>query len=132
MNLFSNMLPSDTTGVPVSYTHLLPGWLLSLFDAQGEILSLGVSAFRLIGLSFILSTLGIVFSGAFEALGQGAQSLAISLLRQLLIIPALSLLLIPLMGLNGMWITFPIAEAVSSLAALLIWKQSQRKLGIAA
>lgn len=110
----------------------LPGWLLSLFDAQGEILSLGVSAFRLIGLSFILSTLGIVFSGAFEALGQGAQSLAISLLRQLLIIPALSLLLIPFMGLNGMWITFPIAEAVSSLAALFIWKQSQRKLGIAA
>lgn len=109
----------------------MPGGLLSLFDAQGEILSVGVPAFRLIGLSFILSTLGIVFSGVFEALGQGVRSLIISLLRQLLIIPALSLALIPLMGLSGMWITFPIAEAVSSAAALLIWKQSERKLDIA-
>ena len=75
--------------------------------------------------------MGIVFSGVFEALGQGVRSLIISLLRQLLIIPALSLALIPLMGLSGMWITFPIAEAVSSVAALLIWKQSERKLDIA-
>lgn len=107
-----------------------PGWLMSLFHAEDQVLSLGIAAFRLIGMSFLLSTLGIVYSGAFEALGLGAQSLAVSLLRQLLIIPPVSLLLMPAMGLNGMWIAFPIAEALSSVVALWLWRGAGRKVGL--
>lgn len=53
-----------------------------------------------------------------------------TLSRQLLIIPPVSLLLMPAMGLNGMWIAFPIAEALSSVVALWLWRGAGRKVGL--
>ena len=68
-----------------------PQMIMKLFDANEEMMSIGVPMLRMIAAGFLISTVGCVLSGAFEALGKGVQSLVVSLLRQLLVIIPLSI-----------------------------------------
>ena len=54
-------------------------------------------------------------SGVFEALGLGKYSLIVSLLRQLLITVPLAYILLNIMGIEGIWLSFVIAEAIASI-----------------
>lgn len=101
-----------------------PDLLLGIFDADKELLEFGIPAFRVIGLSFIFSAVGIVCAGVFEAMGQGKNSLLISLLRQFVIILPLGWVLSRFMGAIGIWITFPIAEGIAALIAWRMLKSS--------
>ena len=96
--------------------------ILSLFSATDQMLGIGVSGLRILSLSFILSTVGILMSGVFESLGLGKQSLIISLLRQFIIIVPLSFILISMIGINGVWLTFPLSEAIASLYAFYSYR----------
>lgn len=51
-----------------------------------------------------------MFRDTFQALGKGIFSLIVSLIRQLTVILPLSYLLAGIMGINGVWIAFPMAE----------------------
>lgn len=102
---------------------ILPAPILSLFSASEEMLDIGVNGLRIISIGFILSTIGIVMSGVFESLGRGKESLSISLLRQFIIILPLSFILVHSIGLTGIWITFPIAEGIASIVALVLFKK---------
>lgn len=107
---------------------LVPDALLRLFDADAEMLAIGIPALRIISLGFVISSVGVVLAGAFEALGRGGPSLAVSLLRQLLLIPPLALLLSRFWGLTGIWITFPAAELFAAAAAVLLYRRLFRQL----
>lgn len=107
---------------------LVPDALLRLFDADVEMLAIGIPALRIISLGFVVSSVGVVLAGAFEALGRGGSSLAVSLLRQLLLIPPLALLLSRFWGLTGIWITFPAAELFAAAAAVLLYRRLFRQL----
>lgn len=100
-----------------------PGPILRLFDADSQLLLYGIPALRIIGLSFLISTAGIVVPGVFEAIGRGKESLIISLLRQLIIIVPLGWILSRFFGPTGIWIAFPAAEAAAAVAA---WKMLGR------
>lgn len=102
---------------------VIPEQILLLFEADEEMLGIGVDALRIISCGFVVSSVGVILSGAFEALGKGGRSLTISLLRQMVIIPPLSILLSKWLGLNGVWLSFPISEVVASLAALILLSQ---------
>ncbi len=110
---------------------LAPQQIMGLFQAQGELLESGVQALGIISLGFVVSSVGVVFSGVFEALGKGGRSLAISLIRQLLVIPPLALLLAgPLgMGATGVWVSFPAAELLAAVVALFLYKDWERREG---
>lgn len=95
-----------------------PKQILTLFDADKELMISGITAFRIIGCSFILSTVGIVASGVFEALARGKDSLIISLLRQLIIIVPVGWLLSNYIGVNGIWIAFPVAEFIATVVSI--------------
>lgn len=101
-----------------------PGIILKAFDADSKLMEYGIPAFRIIGLSFMVSTIGIVSSGVFEAMGKGKDSLLISLLRQFLVILPLGWLLSGVMGAAGIWITFPVAEIAAAAAALVMLKRA--------
>lgn len=94
--------------------------LLMIFNADAEMLAIGVPALRTISLCFIPAALGIMFSTMFQAIGMGGRSLLISLLRQLVLILPLALLLSQF-GLNYVWYAFPLAETVSFAASLAIF-----------
>ena len=97
---------------------VFPRPILQLFDADASLMAHGIPALRIIGLSLLISTVGIVASGVFEALGQGKKSLTLSLLRQLVIIVPVGWILSHWMGAAGIWIAFPIAELIASVVAV--------------
>lgn len=99
----------------------LPVAIMRLFSAGEEMQGMGVTALRIISSGFLISTVGIVLSGTFEALGFGVQSLVISLLRQFVITIPLALVLLRLVGITGVWLAFPISEAVAAVVAIFLF-----------
>ena len=106
----------------------IPGLILSMFAADQALLDIGIPALRIISVSFFLSSPAVIIAGAFEALGRGGRSLLVTMLRQLLIIPPLSFVLAPVLGLTGVWITFPIAEAIASVVSIFLYRHLMRRI----
>ena len=71
----------------------IPGPLLRLFDADAAVLAEGISALRLIALSFVCAGVSVILCAALQALGAANSSLVVSLLRQLVLLFPLALLL---------------------------------------
>ncbi len=91
--------------------------LLMIFNASDTMLSIGVPALRIISLCFPAAALGIMFSSMFQAMGMGLYSLAISALRQLvLLVP--SAYIFSKFALNHVWLSFPFAEAFSLIISI--------------
>ena len=105
-----------------------PQGIMKLFNANAEMLEIGVPMLRIIAIGFIISTVGCVLSGAFEALGKGIQSLVVSLLRQLIIIIPLSAVLSKTAGLYGVWATFPAAELIAAVIGCILYRNFMKKL----
>lgn len=105
---------------------LIPGPLLSLFGADQAVLDSGIPALRWIAVGLIFSGLSMVLCAVFQALGAAMTSLVISLLRQVvLILPAAYLL--GLVQVRLIWASFPLAEVLACLAALVLFRRIQRK-----
>lgn len=102
---------------------VFPEQILAMFAADDSLMEAGISALRIISLGFVISTVGVIYSGTFEALGRGRDSLIISLLRQFVITIPLSLLLSQIWGVNGIWISVPISELCASIAAHILFKR---------
>lgn len=103
-----------------------PEWLLGLFDASEEMLAIGVPALRIISVSFLPATIGFILPTMFQAMGQGGYSLAVFLLRQLVItLPAAAILSGPF-GLTGIWASFILAESVAAGAAFLFYEKLRK------
>ncbi len=102
----------------------IPGQIFALFDAEPTLLEAGVEALRIISLGFLVSTIGVIHSGTFEALGMGRESLIISLLRQFAITIPLGFLLSRFWGPAGIWASFPISELCASIVAYILLKRT--------
>ena len=105
---------------------LVPDRLLGIFDATPQMLAIGVPALRLISICFIPAALGIMFSTLFQAVGKGTQSLAISLLRQLVLIMPLAFIL-SRFGLLYTWFAFPLAELIALVLSCCLMVNLYRK-----
>lgn len=105
-----------------------PAQILALFKANDEMLKIGVPALRIIASGFLISTLGVILSGAFEALGMGVRSLLVTLVRQFVLIPPIAYLLIPAIGLTGAWIAYPVSEVAASALACAFYFAYLRKI----
>ena len=102
---------------------IFPSPILQLFNANQDMLAIGTNGLRILSFSFIFSTFAIVMSGVFESLGKGPISLIITLTRQFIIIIPLSFILLPLLGLNGIWLTFPLSELIATFIAFVLYQK---------
>ena len=103
----------------------MPGLLLGLFEAEGasELTAIGTIALRIISSHFVLAAIGITLSTVFQAVGKGFFSLFMSLCRQLIVLLPAAWTLSTLGGLNAVWWAFPIAEAVSLVICLILYRR---------
>lgn len=98
----------------------IPDKLLALFDASDEMLRIGVPALRIIGISFPIVGVGIVFTSTFQALGHGFLSMFASIARQLVVLLPAAYILALIGGLNTIWFAFPLAE-ISALSLSIVF-----------
>ena len=100
-----------------------PAWLLSLFGASEEMLTMGIPALRIISVSFLPATIGFILPTMFQSMGQGAYSLIVFMLRQLVITLPMAAILSGPFGLTGIWVSFILAESVAAAVALLLYRK---------
>lgn len=93
---------------------LFPAQLLGFFNASGEMLQLGLPALRIISLSFFLAGFSVMCGTIFQAFGRGFLSLAVSVLRQLIVLIPVAFLLSRSGGVNLIWWAYPISELFSA------------------
>lgn len=102
---------------------LFPVQIISMFDSSEEMLSLGVTALQIMSTCFIPATFGLIFITVFQSLGMGLYSLIICLIRQIAIIIPLSYLLTRFIGINGVWVTFVIAEIFGAIISFWLFNK---------
>ena len=86
-----------------------------MFTTNLETVRLGASALKIISIGFIPSALSVTASGALEGLGKGTQSLAISMLRYVIVIIPAAYLLCFFAGAGAVWNAFWIGEAATAV-----------------
>lgn len=106
---------------------LMTAPLLRIFDASDAMLEIGVPALRIISLSFLLAGFGIISSSVFQALGHGFLSLAVSVLRQLVVLLPAAFILSRVGGLSVIWWAFPISEIFSGTVCFLFIRYVYKK-----
>ena len=87
--------------------------LIHLFAGPGHVFDLTWEGLRLFSPVFLFIGWNVFLSGYFTALGNGFLSALISTLRSLILVVLFILLLPKLIGVNGIWLTMPCAEAVT-------------------
>jgi putative MATE family efflux protein len=111
---------------------LFPKQLLMLFSSTAQMEAIGIECLRFISIGFVFSGIVIVLSTVFQALGKAEVSLIISFARQIIILLPLAFILSKLIGLAGIWIAFPISEAVSLVLsgyfAIKVYREKIRDL----
>jgi len=97
------------------------------FHAGGAAAAMGVPALRMAALSFPIAAASIILSAAFQSLGHSGSSLLIALLRQILLLLPIAALLLWLAP-DSVWLSFLIAEAITCVATLLLYRRTVRPL----
>ena len=106
----------------------IPDKIFLLFQADENMLSIGVPALRIISLSFVFAGYCVVTSATFQALGEGIQSMIVSIVRQLVVLLPAAWLLAKLGDVNLVWYAFPIAELASLTLCTVFLVRTYRKL----
>lgn len=106
--------------------HLFPAQLLGFFDASEHMLEIGIPALKIISLCFLFAGFSIIVGSVFQALGNGVYSLIISVARQLLVILPVAYLFARTFGLHMVWWSLPIAEIVSVVLSMLLFRRIRR------
>lgn len=92
---------------------IFPTQLLLMFDASENMIRIGVTALRIISLSFIFAGFCIIATSVFQAFGNGIYSMFVSIARQLLVLVPIAYFLSLTQNIDLVWWAFPIAELVS-------------------
>ena len=106
--------------------------LAGLFSLSGMSHALCVACMRIVSLGFVAAGLCIAFQGVFQALNRGAESLVISVCRQVLfVLPpvwALSQLITGPENVAIVWWPLALGEAATLAVALVLYFMNGRKL----
>lgn len=96
--------------------------IIHLFVGDGNVFHLTWDALKLFSPVFLFIGLNVFLSGYFTALGNGFISALISSLRSLILVVLFILILPKLLGVSGVWMTMPMAEAVTFFIAVYLYR----------
>lgn len=108
--------------------HVIPGPLLTLFNASETMMAIGIPALRIISLSFILAGFCIACSSVFQAFGKATYSMLVSIARQLLVLLPVAFALAQFGNVNLVWWAFPIAELMSFVMTIIFLQRIQKNI----
>ncbi len=94
------------------------------------IVSLAKSGFGLFTAAFLLNGFNILTTAYFTSIGNAKISVVIASMRGLLLINVFVIILPRFMGDTGIWVSYPLAELVTFIFAVVIMKQSYKKFAI--
>ena len=105
----------------------IPGPLLSLFSAGEEMRAIGIPALRIISITFLFSTMTILWGYLASGLGNGVISMVAGALRQLIVLIPLMYVLTKVFGLPITWLAFWASEDPAFLYSLFAIRREVKK-----
>lgn len=102
----------------------------SFSSGNSNIIILAESGFVLFSAAFLLNGFNTLIAAYFTSIGNAKVSVAIAFLRGLLLINLFVLILPKFMGDTGIWVSYPLAELVTLIFAVVVMKQSYRNYAI--
>ena len=103
---------------------LAPGFIASMFMTDPEHISVAVNCLRITTLTFWMVGFQIVCTNFFQSLGMAGKAVFLSLTRQIIFMIPLLFTLPLIWQLDGVWMSYPISDAISTLVAggMLWWQ----------
>lgn len=105
-----------TTGFLV--IQFFPEFVVTLFNQETAVVTLGVKAIRIWTLGFPLVGLQIVWSNYFQAIGEIRLASFLNLARQLIFLTPLILMLSSIFGLYGVYAAVPLADVIAFFVSM--------------
>lgn len=100
---------------------MIPGVILNIFNASESMLSMGITALKIICIHFPIAAFCIVTGSLFQALGKATYSMINSIMRQLVVLLPVAYLLGLTGNVNNVWWAFPIAELASATVTSIFY-----------
>jgi putative MATE family efflux protein len=106
---------------------VFPRQIMGLFNAEGELLRMGMDALKIISLCYPFAAVGIIISTFFQATGHGLYALISSVMRQLVLLLPMAYILVYTLGLDSVWWSYLFADmaatCVSVFLLMKLWKK---------
>lgn len=115
-------------GLGFALFQIIPGELLTLFNASEDMLAIGIPAMLILSWPFWFVGFNIVSSSVFQALGRSVYSLIISFCRQIVVLIPAAYLLSLSGNLQSVWYSFLIAEVVCFVLSMIFLKKVFHRL----
>jgi len=133
--VFKTLKLAIVTATIMTSMGFLMGMFLSklsvqLFTTDEELIDIASNALRIVILMFPVVGFQIIISNFFQSIGKAKISIFLSLTRQLIFLVPSLLILPRIMGLNGAWASFPVADGLAAFVAaitlMLFYKKFRR------
>ncbi|MBQ5781878.1 MAG: MATE family efflux transporter [Oscillospiraceae bacterium] len=102
-----------------------PAQLIRLFSRDVLVAEIGITGFRIIGLSFYPIITSLTYPVFFQALGQAGKSSMLTVLRTVVLFVPLGFVF-SRFGLTYFWLTYPVTELITSAVGYVFYRQFVR------
>ena len=92
--------------------------IISYFSKDAEVVGLAVDGFRIFSFAFLANGITILASGFFTSMGNGKISAVIAGMNSIVFTLGFVAVLPVFLGLNGVWLSIPLAEALAMLMSV--------------
>jgi putative MATE family efflux protein len=104
--------------------------LIGIFTQEPELFDISVTAMRISMISMVLIGFSVLVTTTLQGLSKGVTALVLSLIRQFIVFVPLLYLCRYLWELNGVWISWPIADTINTgLAFFFIYREYKKYHG---
>jgi putative MATE family efflux protein len=107
---------------------LFPGPILRIFSTDEELIAMGTTATRWLVLGLPLVGYQHIGTSLFQAVGKAKPAIFLALSRQVLFLIPMVLILSHLLGLQGVWLSFPAADLTSFAVTYVMVTYEMRSL----
>ena len=102
--------------------------IIQIYNVPDDIFNVATPAFRILAVGFIFAGISLTLSATFQAFGNGLYSLIVNLSRQIIFTLPFIILLKKIIGINGIWISFTLAEIFTMIIAIILYLNNLKKV----
>ena len=101
--------------------------ILLMFNTSADMAPVTIHALKTISWCFLPASCGIMIITILQSLGKGLHSLSMSIARQLALLIPVAIVMDMIIGLDGVWLAYPVAEVVCVLIFVWVTLSAYRK-----
>lgn len=102
--------------------NIIPEPMLRFFSSDEQVIEIGITAFRIIGWSFIPLVTSLTYPVLFQAVGKSFKSSILTVIRTVVLFVPLGYLF-SLMGLSYFWLTYPVTDGITSIVGFIMCRR---------